>query len=65
VLLSVLPDETARVQALADANTLFKAYRIHRKTYRRGADDSEMMLDAFREETEKHHGAEAAQARAK
>jgi hypothetical protein len=58
-----IPDEAARARALADAELLFKAYRIHRKTHPREHDDREIVLDAFCEELEKLHGATVARER--
>ena len=63
VLTQAISDEVARARALADAEVLFKAYRIHRKTHRREHDDREVVLDAFREELEKLHGATVARER--
>ena len=63
VFTQAIPDEAARARALADAELLFTAYRIHRKTHSREHDDREVVLDAFREELEKLHGATAARER--
>lgn len=63
VLTEAMPDEAARVRALDDAQMIFTAYRIHRKSFDREGDDREMMLDALREELEKRHGATVARER--
>jgi hypothetical protein len=63
VLTLAIPDKATRARALADAEVLFKAYRIHRKTHSREHDDREVVLDAFREELEKLHGATVARER--
>jgi hypothetical protein len=62
-LTRAIPDEAARARALTDAELLFKAYRIHRKTHPREHDDREVALDAFREELEKLHGTAVARER--
>jgi hypothetical protein len=65
VLTQAIPDDAARARALEDASLLFKAFRIHRETHPGGdrETDRENLLDAFREETEKLHGATVARER--
>jgi hypothetical protein len=63
VFTQAIPDEAARARALADAELLFTAYHIHRKSHSREHDDREVVLGAFREELEKLHGAAVARER--